>query len=320
MAVKTIDDLSSKTSLESDDYLVMWSDGDDSTHKISGAHLTAVDGTTRGGLAEKGETNTFTVAQTFEKDITVQEDITVGECLTVAEDITLAGVLKSDVPLAIQHTNFSGDLDGQLKIRGTVANSIATVGFNCLIDTADAGVFRNLGYVDFSLDNGGAGLDMQTSTRFATIVAGVEAERLIIDRNVLVKDTISTVLDGEFKIRGHVVDAIARMGYSVGIAVSSNPLLDMGYIDFALDDGTSLKTSIRFATVLGGTKTETLILDKVGNLEITQAALIMHEMSAPGTPAADSVVIYAEDDSAGKTRLMAKFSGGTAVQLAIDPA
>ena len=218
MAVKTIDDLSIRTSLESDDYLVMWSDGDDSTHKISGAHLTAVDGTTRGGLAEKGETNTFTVAQTFEKDITVQEDITVGEGLTVAEDITLAGVLKSDVPLAIQHTNFSGDLDGQLKIRGTVANSIATLGFNCLIDTADAGVFRNLGYVDFSLDNGGAGLDMQTSTRFATIVAGVEAERLIIDRNVLVKDTINQYLTGLTKIRGRVVSSQGRMGYSVEMA------------------------------------------------------------------------------------------------------
>ena len=297
MAVTTFDELAEATTLAGTDKVAMWASAAAKTISVSNFILNSPNG----GLVEKEAANTFTADQTF------------------GEDIALDGLLKSDAPLAIQHTNFSTTLDGQLKIRGTVANSIATMGFNCLIDTADAGVFRSLGYVDFSLDNGGAGNDMQTSTRFATIVAGVEAERLIIDQNVLVKDTISTVLDGEFKIRGDVVDSIARMGYSAGIAVDSNPLLDMGYIDFALDDGTSLKTSIRFATVLGGTKTETLILDKVGNLEITQAALKMHEMTAPGTPVANSVWIYAEDNGSGTTRLMAKFAGGTA-QLAIDPA
>ncbi|MFZ3014874.1 MAG: hypothetical protein WA045_14320 [Nitrospira sp.] len=43
------------------------------------------------------------------------------------------------------------------------------------------------------------------------------------------------------------------------------------------------------------------------------------EMTAPAAPAANKVRIYAEDDGAGKTRLMALFSSGAAQQLAIQP-
>jgi len=302
MTLKTFDELAEATTLAGTDKVAMWASAAAKTISVSNFILNSPNA----GLVEKGAANTFTADQTF------------------GEDIALDGLLKSDAALAIQHTNFSTTLDGQLKIRGTAANSISTMGFNCLIDTAGAGVFRNLGYVDFSLDDDSTGNDMQTSTRFATIVDGVEAERLIIDQNVLVKDTISSVLDGEFKIRGSFTDGatVATMGYSAGIAVSSGALKDMGYIDFALDEGgATLETSIRFATVMGGTKTETLILDKVGNLEITQAALKMHEMTAPLTAAiaAESVVIYAQSDATtGETELMAKFSSGTAVRLAID--
>lgn len=45
----------------------------------------------------------------------------------------------------------------------------------------------------------------------------------------------------------------------------------------------------------------------------------MVEMTAPAAPAANGVRIYAEDDGAGKTRLMARFATGAAVQLAIEP-
>lgn len=45
----------------------------------------------------------------------------------------------------------------------------------------------------------------------------------------------------------------------------------------------------------------------------------MTEMTAPSAPAANLVRIYAEDDGAGKTRLMALFSSGSAVQIAIQP-
>jgi hypothetical protein len=43
------------------------------------------------------------------------------------------------------------------------------------------------------------------------------------------------------------------------------------------------------------------------------------ETTAPAAPATNRVRIYAEDDGAGKTRLMARFATGAAVQIAIEP-
>lgn len=43
------------------------------------------------------------------------------------------------------------------------------------------------------------------------------------------------------------------------------------------------------------------------------------EQTAPAAPAANGVRIYAEDNGAGKTRLMALFATGAAVQIAIEP-
>lgn len=49
------------------------------------------------------------------------------------------------------------------------------------------------------------------------------------------------------------------------------------------------------------------------------SALQLQEMAAPSAPATDNVVIFAEDNGAGKTRLMARFATGAAVQIAIEP-
>jgi len=43
------------------------------------------------------------------------------------------------------------------------------------------------------------------------------------------------------------------------------------------------------------------------------------EMTAPAAPAANGVRIYAEDNGSGKTRIMALFATGAAVQIAIEP-
>lgn len=45
----------------------------------------------------------------------------------------------------------------------------------------------------------------------------------------------------------------------------------------------------------------------------------MTEMTAPAAPAANGARIYAEDNGAGKTRLMVKFATGAAQQIAIEP-
>jgi hypothetical protein len=49
------------------------------------------------------------------------------------------------------------------------------------------------------------------------------------------------------------------------------------------------------------------------------ARLELAEVTAPTAPTADRVRIYAEDNGAGKTRIMARFATGAAVQIAIEP-
>ncbi len=57
---------------------------------------------------------------------------------------------------------------------------------------------------------------------------------------------------------------------------------------------------------------------KLRNLIQTEYSQLT-EMTAPAAPATNSVRIYAEDNGAGKTRLMALFATGSAVQLGIEP-
>ena len=75
----------------------------------------------------------------------------------------------------------------------------------------------------------------------------------------------------------------------------------------------------------GGVDT-TLARDGVSILHVggatpltTGAAIALTERTAPAAPAANGVRIYAEDNGAGKTRLMALFQSGAAVQIAIEP-
>lgn len=62
------------------------------------------------------------------------------------------------------------------------------------------------------------------------------------------------------------------------------------------------------------------IIQVSGNTSGTAGAgLELIERTAPSAPASDRVRIYAEDDGAGKTRLMALFPTGAAQQIAIEP-
>ena len=73
-----------------------------------------------------------------------------------------------------------------------------------------------------------------------------------------------------------------------------------------------------------------MVIDTAGNvgigtaapdtrLDIDAGAIEIAEMTAPAAGAANTVRIYAVDNGAGKTQLMALFSSGSAVQLAIQP-
>jgi hypothetical protein len=56
-----------------------------------------------------------------------------------------------------------------------------------------------------------------------------------------------------------------------------------------------------------------------GHVDIVDGYLELDEISAPSSPAANKVRIWAEDNGAGKTMLMARFSSGAAQQIAIQP-
>jgi len=77
-------------------------------------------------------------------------------------------------------------------------------------------------------------------------------------------------------------------------------------------------------TTLNGTQVLGLAQAATGILTVTNgttggASLEFREQTAPAAPSTDNVRIYAEDNGSGKTRLMARFATGAAVQIAIEP-
>jgi hypothetical protein len=80
---------------------------------------------------------------------------------------------------------------------------------------------------------------------------------------------------------------------------------------------TDANTVVRYGTIYGET-TDVLAL-RNGSGGTTGAAWEMLEMTAPGTPSADRLRLYVEDNGSGKTRLVVKFSDGTTAVLATQP-
>lgn len=80
-----------------------------------------------------------------------------------------------------------------------------------------------------------------------------------------------------------------------------------------------------------GAPTLRMVIDDVGNvglkgvsspsteLDIGAGAIEGDEMTDPGAGAANTYRLFAEDDGAGKTRLMVRFATGAAQQIAIQP-
>jgi hypothetical protein len=91
------------------------------------------------------------------------------------------------------------------------------------------------------------------------------------------------------------------MVYNWGVALSSTGSTNSNYSDVKLH-----------ASAVG-------ILNLRADSKTVGAALNLLEQTAPSAPSTNQVVIYAEDNGSGKTRLMARFATGAAQQLAIEP-
>lgn len=120
----------------------------------------------------------------------------------------------------------------------------------------------------------------------------------------------------EFKLVGNAVKA----------GTSANPA-DAFYASanlFGLPSGSVLSWASN-STNAGTGRDTSLIRSAVGILGVrgttnaVGASVEFVEQTAPAAPATNGVRIYAEDNGAGKTRLMALFATGAAVQIAIEP-
>jgi hypothetical protein len=118
----------------------------------------------------------------------------------------------------------------------------------------------------------------------------------------------------EINTGGHFL-AAADNTYDIGASGANRPRnIWLGSGVITADSGT-----VAFGNRAAISATNTNIV-RISNAAINSGATLeMAEMTAPAAPAANGVRIYAEDNGSGKTRLMALFATGAAVQIAIEP-
>lgn len=129
-----------------------------------------------------------------------------------------------------------------------------------------------------------------------------------------------------FEADGSLVAGVGFESNSISLGFDSNGAISLGgvnktpYIDFNSYNGTLNDYDVRLL-VAGGTAST----DGMGSFFITAGAVVLSgglygtEISTPAAPAANGYVVYAEDNGAGKTRLMVRFASGASQQLAIEP-
>jgi len=88
---------------------------------------------------------------------------------------------------------------------------------------------------------------------------------------------------------------------------------------FSAVDGIALGGTVSSPTACWRSTTATVALLNGSSTSTVGGTMELIEMTAPSAPAADRVRIYAKDNGAGKTQLMALFSSGAEQEVAIQP-
>jgi hypothetical protein len=214
---------------------------------------------------------------------------------------------------------------------GFVARSTMTIGFAAgtpYNSTADTILARDAANTLAQRN----GVNAQTSRIYNTYTDASNYERGFTRWNTNVFE-IGAEAAGTGTQRGLQVNlfgATARIfnssaGSNIIFSAGGNTLVAIRGADISL--GLGATQPLVWTTVAGapaGTADTGLIRSAAGVVVVTNAstgggALEFREQTAPAAPATNSVRIYAEDDGAGKTRLMARFATGAAVQIAIEP-
>lgn len=179
----------------------------------------------------------------------------------------------------------------------------------------------------WTLGNVGAGLEfLSVSARSVQVGTSGGFASLTFDAADILAQRRGTNAQ-TFRVYNTYTDA---SNYERGVFRYSGNILQIGHE--AAGTGTSNRT-IQFQTAGFNPLTlDTATATFNVNLALSTASILsmlnisnqtgftqMQEMTAPAAPAADRVRIYAEDNGSGKTRLMARFATGAAVQIAIEP-
>jgi hypothetical protein len=119
------------------------------------------------------------------------------------------------------------------------------------------------------------------------------------------------------------IAATGNVNLPQAAASSGQEQLFVGRIIFA-GEGYRVGNTFQIAFSNGADYSRGIGASSSGGLAITNGStggqsLQFVEMTAPTAPATNGVRIYAEDNGAGKTRLMALFATGVAQQIAIEP-
>jgi hypothetical protein len=121
-----------------------------------------------------------------------------------------------------------------------------------------------------------------------------------------------TVVDAGASIGGGLRDGVdsVSMGWNSGVV----GIVSTGNLQWTSGSSSSNNSGdIRLYRDAAG------VLGVRATSSTTGAALSFVEQTAPSAPSTNGVRIYAEDNGAGKTRLMALFATGAAQQIAIEP-
>jgi hypothetical protein len=216
-------------------------------------------------------------------------------------------------------------ISGNTSTFGTIQFGGQSFGSAGLASIRDAGIFtvRNTGSYNWvSSDNAGVGtIDASIHRDAADTLAqrrGVNAQAFRI------YNTFTDASNYERVSFGWSTNIFTIGRESAGTGITRNIRIVGGNAVLGIGEAPSAAVSWTFSAnnILAGTDNAYDIgaaaASRPRNLFLG-SYMQLSEMTAPAAPAANNVVIYAEDNGAGKTRLMARFATGAAQQIAIEP-
>lgn len=153
---------------------------------------------------------------------------------------------------------------------------------------------------------------LRTIRRLEQRIARLEGSPVQFGQNVRVDSSTDSVLDPMRLARettGTAADGIG-VGLPFYVQDASGNIDEGGNIDVVLTTAAHATQAAELR--LGVLGTTVAALTSSGGVRLA-------EVTAPAAPAANTVIIYAQDNGAGKTQLMARFATGAAQQVAIEP-